>query len=584
MVQTPPNPSERRWNAVAVGVAAFALALSLRVRFLSATPDAAWAHSALFKGDAHVWLDYAGALRAGEPFELGLPLRPPGTAYLLAAVWDGQAEHVLRLRLLWAGLGALTVGCLALWAARAWGTLAGLVTGIFAASSTSLLLLSSSLDSETPYLALVAGSMLLVGHPPTLGRGASWSALQGVACLFRVEHLLFVVLAAAWWLGRSRGELRASRRGLLRPALVSLAAFALVLLPWHVHAWRAISRFNTAEPVRSPAEERALRQLERSVSGMDWDAAALQARAALPAFTRRTSADFVAATVAWRGGRRVSGPDFGALEDAFGSLPRPLAAHPFVALYGPLNFALANHADADGGFSRAPLERAPPLRPGRDAYPPELVSFLPPPDLTFAYPPHLSLANDGFGIGARWIAENPAGFARLVSAKLRVFLSGVSLGVGGYGWPLGLSGTRRPVDFTVPEESGVGWAWRALLLALLVVALRAVPRPVPAALAAWGLFALSKIVVTAAFFGYARQGALLVPLVALLIGAATAAVVRSISERQARTALIGLALLVLGAESVRALRPPVLSIDGVVVGAAEPAAEDLHRVQRVVAH
>src|SRR5688500_1690004 len=107
-------------RAAGVGLAAFAFALLLRVLFLWTTPDAAWAHSAFFKGDAHVWLAYASALRTGEPFELGLPLRPPGTAYLLAAVWDGRPENVRGLRLLWAGLGALSVGCVALLAARTW--------------------------------------------------------------------------------------------------------------------------------------------------------------------------------------------------------------------------------------------------------------------------------------------------------------------------------------------------------------------------------------------------------------------------------------------------------------------------------
>src|SRR5687767_1878284 len=68
----------------AVGLLATAFALLNRVLFVMATPDSQWAHSAFFVGDAHVWLQAAAAVREGRPFELGLPLRPPGTAYLLA--------------------------------------------------------------------------------------------------------------------------------------------------------------------------------------------------------------------------------------------------------------------------------------------------------------------------------------------------------------------------------------------------------------------------------------------------------------------------------------------------------------------
>lgn len=69
-----------------------------------------------------------------------------------------------------------------------------------------------------------------------------------------------------------------------------------------------------------------------------------------------------------------------------------------------------------------------------------------------------------------------------------------------------------------PED---GWAWRVWALALTAVSLiglvagwkRVVIVP-------WLLFLLSKAVITAAFFGYGRQGATVVPVVALLLGLA----------------------------------------------------------------
>ena len=67
-------------------MALFVLALGVRLLFWQATVDAEWPGSAYYKGDAWVWLDYATALEWDVPFELGIPLRPPGMAYLLAAV------------------------------------------------------------------------------------------------------------------------------------------------------------------------------------------------------------------------------------------------------------------------------------------------------------------------------------------------------------------------------------------------------------------------------------------------------------------------------------------------------------------
>src|SRR5262245_22062369 len=92
------------WLGAAV---VFAAALALRLLFWLATPGADWPHSIFFKGDALVWLQQALAIERGRTFELGLPLRPPGAAWLIALLWDGRRETIDGLRAAWAVQGAL---------------------------------------------------------------------------------------------------------------------------------------------------------------------------------------------------------------------------------------------------------------------------------------------------------------------------------------------------------------------------------------------------------------------------------------------------------------------------------------------
>src|SRR4029079_13933842 len=99
-------------------------------------------------------------------------------------------------------------------------------------------------------------------------------------------------------------------------------------------------------------------------------------------------------------------------------------------------------------------------------------------------------------------ASDPRAFAVLVARKLAVFWSGAALGFTGYDLPLGLGARRRRVDVVVPQwRVAVAWALLMLLAAAagLVAAWR---RP---ALHPWLLLPLSQLLVTAAFFGYARQ-------------------------------------------------------------------------------
>jgi hypothetical protein len=429
---------------------------------------------------------------------------------------------------------------------------------------------------EAPYLVLVAGSFLLLeslATPPRLVALAAWGALQGLCCLLRVEHALFVALALAllagrWW--------RASRSG--RPVVLALAVVlssaAAPLVPWHAHAWDAISRFNTSEP-----EDPAARRIE-TLPGLAWDPAALARREALPAFARSTASAFVAATVIHRGGNRVRAEDFAVLEEAFGSVPRPLAGFPFVSSYGPINFALANNAQAEGGFSTALLERPPQLQGGAVRYPPGLVAGLPPPQLALLYPPHLQLFNAGYALGRSWIGAHPWDFTRLAWRKLRIFWSGAALGLTGYDAPLGASGTRRAVDLATPDAGPWVTTWRLGVLAACLAGAAAGLRR--ASLWPWLLFLLSKALTTVLFFGYARLGASVVPVVALLCGLALERFAAPLAPRMGRGPLLAALLAaIVAAEGVRAWQGPRVRVDGLEVRVVDPFASDVHRDQRI---
>jgi hypothetical protein len=443
--------------------------------------------------------------------------------------------------------------------------------------------LSASLNNETPYLLLVCASLALLGdlrERPRAARLAAFSALNGIACLFRVEHALFFALVLAWlalgwW--RARSPRRMGAVGL------AAASFLFPLVPWHAKAWSAIARFNR-EPLSEPAAEAA----EAALAAIRWTPEAARMRDGLPAFARRTASAFVGATVVYRGlhGGEASRPevrpeDFGILDEAFGYVPRPVAGLPFVSSYGPLNFALANREGATGGFDASLLEAAPPLAGGASRYPPALVRGLPPPQLALAYPPHLRLFNEGYSIGLSWIREHPGAFARLAAKKLDIFWSGAALGLTGWNLPMGLSGTRRAVDLAAPVSGPVATSWRIAILAL--AALGAAVRLRQPALVPWLLFFATKAAAAAMFFGYARLGATAFPAVSLLVVLAVDRAGRDRSRVPGRRAgAVAAAVLALGvvAEAARFLSHPEVTLDGRAVDArGDPFPADLHRDQ-----
>ncbi len=593
-------PAAKRLRGGAAGLGLFVLAFVLRLLFWQATPDASWPYSACYKGDAAVWLAYAQALTEDRPFELGLPLRPPAAGYLIALLWDGRDDGIATLRLTWCLLGALTVPLIFAAVRRAFGSQTAVIAGLLAAASTGLMLLSTSLNNETPYLLLVAATFYL--WQPVRDRATApvlvlWGIVHALACLTRVEHALYFALVTAClvlaWRSRaggapakSKGREGASGEGRSwKPALSRLtlvaSSFGLALLPWHLQAWDRIRRFNHEPPQLNAATEMALRRVEAALERIAWSDEARAERKRLPAFIRRTAGNFVAATVLVRGGEGVEAADFAILEQGLGYIPQPVATHAFVAIYGGLNFYLANQPRADGGFDRSPLERPPPLEGGAARYPRPLIAGLPPPDLALTYPPHLEIVNHGYRLAGRWIEANPDEFMRLAGKKLDIFAQGAALGLGGYNLPLGLSGVRRRVDLVVPDSRGAE-VWRLALFAIALWGLVSGLRRQPAALVPWLAFLISKVAVALTFFGYARQGASVIPVLVLLIALAVPRAPSATGGNRRRLlVVVATALALVAIEGGRWASQPTLTLDGREITRGDPWPVDRHQQRRL---
>ena len=552
-------------RAPAIGRVAliFALALAVHASFRVATPGAEAGFTPFYKGDAPVWRHYADSLQLvwstggrvplQQRFELGLPLRPPGMGYLTA--WLGSSAG-LAIWLLAAGLAPLVY-----LGVRGLGERVAIFAGCLTAMSSGLVLLGSSINNEVPYLALVLAS--IVGISRLRERGTAlhlvgWSTAQALACLLRVEHALFALLLGIWLVSgwRSRGVRTVSR------VVIASVAFLVVLIPWHVTAWGTIHRFNTDESSVVPSR-----------SMLRWDDAARARIATLPGFARGSAYRVVEAIVAHRGGRSVTAADIDILDEAFGGEPEPLG-FPFVALYGPLNFALANHPDAPAGFDRGALTEEPPFEGGLQRYPPMLVAAGRQLEtLTFEYLPHVDLVNHGYARGLAWIAADPLAFASRALAKLGRFWTGAAHGFGATAFPVGLGGVRHAVDLVV-AEGWWAWTWRVLVLGACLAGVGfAWSRR--AATAPWLFWLATKLVVTIAFFGYARQGASCAPVVAILV----ALVLDRL--RVGRTLAAVACGLVLALGAWRVLDPGVVMVDGADASAGDPWPAEQYRERRV---
>lgn len=550
--QPVPRPGSRPW--LTAGLLLFT-ALVVRLAFLHATPDQIWPYSCYFKGDALVFVQLAGS---GSPLEAGLPFRPPGVALLLSVIWDRTIEGFFWLRHFWVLLGALPAPLLYLFCRSPLGERVALLAGGYLAIASGPMLLGSALSSETPYLVVAVVS---IGWLVRLGGSRRWPAyaafgvLQGLGCLLRAEHLLFLPFALVWTLRMPGGP----RHGGWLRAGAALLAFGLTVLPWQVYAWDAITRLNEV-----PSQ-----QIRYS---RHWSAAAKERVEALPAFARFGTLRMIEDTVRLRGRSKVEVGDLVILEEAYDYIPEPLPSYPFLALYGPLNFYLANHPDSQGGFSRAALFARPPLRGGPSRFPAGLEQALPT-QLELSYPPHTRILNSGYSLGISNILASPGQWLGLVFAKLTRFWAGAASGLGGYALPIGMSGIRHRVD-VVTAVGWWAWTWRLLMLGICVFGV-AISWRRPEVQPWLGWIAV-RVILVVLFFGYARQGILISPSVAVLVAL--------VLNRFWSTALGRICVAVLCAipalEVYRYSSPPTVVQDGDEIRGRDPTAGE-HEDRRV---
>ena len=364
------------------------LAAAHRVLLVLSGDDRAWPYTVFYEGDSEAFFRFARSFLEGGVYDGGVPYHPPGFALVLAGLHAlvgagaaGAAVPHLAVKLLLGTLvGGGGVAALYLATARCLGRPVALVAALLATWHFGLAVLSIAPVADGLYQTLLLVCVALFVRRLDFGARsdaratALLGALLGALCLVRAEGML--------------------------DALALLAFGALV----------AIRASAGAEKER-PRSWRALRP---------WALAA--AVAAL-----------VVAPWAIRNAVRL-----GELEAKYaGRLAEPLPRFVPVTIYGPLNLALANHAGADGGFSRAALA----TRAGEAS-------------LDLAEPEHLRFLLHGDAIAWNWIRENPADFARLALRKLALWSDALRLGFTQWNWPGGLAGLRRPVDVFVPDGGG----------------------------------------------------------------------------------------------------------------------------------
>jgi hypothetical protein len=538
----------------------FLVALGVRLLFLAYSGDAHWPHSIYYEGDAPTWAEWAACLNRGQPFELGVPLRSPGVAYVLHWLTPLFGErNYLGFKTVWCMASAAACAVLFLAAAPLGRRVALIASGLLTFSFGSYIT-ATSLNNEGLYalaIVLIAAATARLTEKPSIVLATACGALNGLATLLRPEHMLLVVFLAIYLLWRAGLQrpgpnVAAKGSGVTPPvatargrygALIMLAAFVLTCLPWSAKASRAMRAFN----------DRLTAPLDVSQARPPWTADALEYLNTLPPFVRADNLEYLT-HLARRAGEREVTQDrvHRYFEQDFGYFPEPLPRWVFVSPAGPLNFALANHPQANGGFSKA----------GLDA---RLQSD---PPLTLALPSHLKLVNHGYAIGWEYIRSD---FGRWpVGRKLSNFADGLCSGLGAYNWPVGRAGVRRSVDIvTAPSDGGIGvTAWKAGVLGLVGGGCFVALWIRRSRLGDICLLVLGyKLIVTVLFYGYARQGVSVQPAAFVLVALACDSMLRRLGDRPRWRAagwltFAGLTALGVGADIRAAVSPAALGVRG----------------------
>lgn len=496
-----PPSSARRTDLASAGAIA-AIALLVRIAVLLVSPDKHWPHSLWYEGDAPVWVVWANALAAGVPFEFDLPLRSPAAAYLLH--WIHPAPFTpdfsyIWLKAFWCMISAAACGIAHLCFVPTIGRRAAWIASGMCVLSFSSIVLATSLNNENLYcltlMLLILASLKMRrsgGSRALFAFAAIAGALHGIATLIRPEHTLLLAAMSMWSLRTDADPAggRPSIASRVAAAILMIAISVVICLPWTFAGEKATHQFN-----QTARQQPDFTRIQPPLSA---DGRAFIE--SLPPYAQSDNLQFIAAMA--RANRRPAIDEAFArktLLDAFGVLPEPLRESFFVSGSGPLNFALANHPEAHGEFSKAALVNR---FAGGD------------PDLNFTMPSHVNLYNHGYAEGWRFIRGNPSAWLDAAGVKASIFSEGATLGFTSLNLPEGRDGIRRPVDIFTPRSTfakgeSLSWlghgAWRLFCLAIFVVGLAATLLNRKSLI--WTIAILYKLLVAIAFFGYARQAA-----------------------------------------------------------------------------
>lgn len=223
------------------------------------------------------------------------------------------------------------------------------------------------------------------------------------------------------------------------------------------------------------------------------------------------AAGWVLAVAPWTARNAVR---LSALNERLGSqLAEPLPSFVPLTIYGPVNLALANNDQADGTFSRAAL-----------------TSRAETAVLDLNDPQHLRFLLHGDRMAAQWARDHPGAALRLLGRKWGLFFSAWKLGWTQWDWPGGLKGLRRPVDVFVPDSGWAVWLGAPLALVGLVLCMTT-----PGAPRRWAWLVVLVtgvgLAATGLFFGYVRQGLLVLPFWLTFTAAAGVTLVRRVTHR-----------------------------------------------------
>ncbi|MBN1551296.1 glycosyltransferase family 39 protein [bacterium] len=166
-----------------------------------------------------------------------------------------------------------------------------------------------------------------------------------------------------------------------------------------------------------------------------------------------------------------------------------------VTLYGPLNFALANLPPSDGGFSRDAL---PMVNDSQDIDP--------------YSPEHRKFLIHGYSLGFKELNKSLKYSVSLFLKKLKISSDAFALGFCNGNYPSGLNGKRRSSDMFAPDNKWFKWV--VILFGCLGWNLFRKQHSFFAYVCLWVF--IHRIITIVLFFGYVRQGILIMPFMFLL--------------------------------------------------------------------